>query len=122
MELAKAVISLLPSPRSLLLFLLLLLLLLLLFGPPRMRYAAAGPGGNVRHAAAPLLFPHPVGIRTVTSPHTSAPPPAPNQSTKVLPNPRLSLYAFSRNATSATWRRPEQLPPCSPLLTNLVAE
>ena len=84
MELAKAVISLqLPSPRSLLF----LLLLLLLSRPLLMRNAAAGPGGNVRHATAPLLFPPPVGIRTVTWPHTSAPQPAPNQSTKVLPNP-----------------------------------
>ena len=54
---------------------------------PAFLRAAASPGGNVRHAAAPLLFPPPAGIRTVTWPHTSTPPPAPNQSTKVLPNP-----------------------------------
>ena len=75
---AKAVISL-PSPRS--------RLLLLLSRSLRMRCSTPDPGGNVRHAPAPLLFRPPVGIRTVTWPHTSAPPPAPNQSTKVLANP-----------------------------------
>ena len=79
---AKAVISL-PSPRS--------RLLLLLSRSLRMRCSTPDPGGNVRHAPAPLLFRPPVGIRTVTWPHTSAPPPAPNQSTKVLANPRCFL-------------------------------
>ena len=87
--------------------------------PPRMRRSTADPGGNVRHPLAPLLFRPPVLIRTVTWPHTSGPPPAPNQSTKVLPNPdaffvrifpaRHQRHLATRSTTPALFCFPDKL-------------
>ena len=87
--------------------------------PLRMRRSTADPGGNVRHPLAPLLFRPPVLIRTVTWPHTSGPPPAPNQSTKVLPNPdaffvrifpaRHQRHLATRSTTPALFCFPDKL-------------